>query len=295
MLKVRCPLATLGMVLVCSQSEAQAPIADVPFVLHQNAIIVKVVANDRDTLNLLLDTGWGSVALTDSAISRLRIGSPQISESNGWITVGSITIRGLRKTAIPVEVFRAGDLTPLIGPHDGVLATAFFNDLVLQVDYPRSRLRFFARSPFEGQESGAGTLRRSTLPMTFSSNAGSLPFSDSVFVNGRAARGLFDTGGAGAFVAMEKLITAQRLDQSLDSTIARIGFLDGSPRQATVRFARLRSVQLGQFVVDAPRVLLAPPQLAGGNWGHDLVIGYGFMRHYVVTFDYPGRRITLER
>jgi hypothetical protein len=41
--------------------------------------------------------------------------------------------------------------------------------------------------------------------------------------------------------------------------------------------------------------MIAPPQMAGDGWGHDLVIGYGFLRHYVVTFDYPGRVITLER
>ena len=26
-----------------------------------------------------------------------------------------------------------------------------------------------------------------------------------------------------------------------------------------------------------------------------LIIGYGFMRHYVVTFDYPNRLVTFER
>ena len=41
--------------------------------------------------------------------------------------------------------------------------------------------------------------------------------------------------------------------------------------------------------------MLAPPQLEGDDWGHDLIIGYGFMRNYVVTFDYPGRRIRFAR
>lgn len=47
--------------------------------------------------------------------------------------------------------------------------------------------------------------------------------------------------------------------------------------------------------MDSPRVMLAPPQLEGDNWGHDLIIGYGFLRNYVVTFDYPGRRVTFTR
>jgi hypothetical protein len=30
----------------------------------------------------------------------------------------------------------------IIGPHDGVLSTAFFRDLVLQIDYPSRVVRF---------------------------------------------------------------------------------------------------------------------------------------------------------
>jgi hypothetical protein len=40
-----------------------APLAEVPFVLHQNAVIVPAVVNGRDTVRLLLDTGWGPLAL----------------------------------------------------------------------------------------------------------------------------------------------------------------------------------------------------------------------------------------
>jgi hypothetical protein len=38
--------------------------------------------------------------------------------------------------------------------------------------------------------------------------------------------------------------------------------------------------------------MIAPPQMAGADWEHDLVIGCGFLRHYIVTFDYPGKLVT---
>ena len=131
--------------------------------------------------------------------------------------------------------------------------------------------------------------------MSFARGVGALPFTKFLFVNGRQSRGLFDTGGAGGFLAMPKLITSERLEALVDSSRAQMGFFDGSLKRANIRFARLAKVRLGQIVVDTPRVLLAPPGLTGASWGHDLVIGYGFMRHYVVTFDYPGRSITLQR
>jgi len=70
---------------------------------------------------------------------------------------------------------------------------------------------------------------------------------------------------------------------------------NGQATQQTVQFARVGQISLGPFVVESPRVMIAPSQLEGDDWGHDLNIGYGFMRHYVVTFDYPNKLITFER
>ncbi len=292
-MRTRVAISVLWGFAASSAVEAQAPLADVPFVLHQNAIIITMLANDRDTVALLLDTGWGPVALTDAAVRRLNQSGAGLPQAGGVVTIASLSVQGLRKRRVLVEVFSARELTPLIGPYDGVLGTEFFKDLVLQVDYPRSRVRFFTRMPATQPQHAVGPA--SVLPMTFARGAGALPFTDSLFVNGRQSRGLFDTGGAGAFLAMPRLITSQRLDALLDSSRAQMGFFDGSLKRVNVRFALLAKVRLGQIVADTPRVLLAPPELTGASWGHDLVIGYGFMRHYVVTFDYPGRSITLQR
>ena len=109
-------------------------------------------------------------------------------------------------------------------------------------------------------------------------------------------RGLFDTGGSGAFVAMPGLVERTGLRPIPDSGRTGIGMLSGdSTVRQLVRFTRVGRVAIGPFTVDSPRVMIAPPQMAGDGWGHDLVIGYGFLRHYVVTFDYPGRLVTLER
>jgi hypothetical protein len=70
---------------------------------------------------------------------------------------------------------------------------------------------------------------------------------------------------------------------------------NGQATQQVVQFARVGRIELGSFVVESPRVMMAPSQLEGGDWGHDLNIGYGFMRKYVVTFDYPSKLITFER
>lgn len=293
----------LGIMLVAfppGESAIQTgtrPLAEVRFTLHQNAIIVPAVINERDTVRLLLDTGWGPLALVAAAAERLHlvVDAPG-SGALGRARVTSLSIGEVVRSSPVVEVFETAALAPLLGPHDGVLSTAFFRDLVLQVDYPAGVVRFYRRSPIPSQSPPGIT--RTSVPMVFSPRAGGLPFADSIFVDGRPVRGLFDTGGSGAFVAMPGLVERAGLRPIPDSGRGRtgIGMLSGDTTvRQLVRFTRVGRVTIGPFAVDSPRVMIAPPQMAGDGWGHDLVIGYGFLRHYVVTFDYPGRLITLER
>ena len=270
-------------------------LAEVPFTLHQNAVIVKCVVGGRDTVRMLLDTGWGPLALTSSAARRLGLtatsaGGDMVARASSF-GIG----RALRRD-VAFELFPPEALQPLIGPFDGVLSTGFLHDFVVQIDYPRGVVRLFSKMPAAG--SGADRPRvRATMPMVFSPAAGFLPFTDSVFVDGQAVRALFDTGGSGAFMAMAQLMSRAALEV-LPDTGRRAGigmFGNGRPKQAPLRFARARSISVGGITRNSPLVIVAPAQLEGANWRHDLIIGYGFLRDFVVTFDYPGHAISLEQ
>jgi hypothetical protein len=190
----------------------------------------------------------------------------------GHAHVSTLAVGGAVVSKPLVEVFPTESLAPLIGPHDGVLSTAFFRDLVLQIDYPARVVRFYKRSPVP--VTPRVTASRVSVPMVFSAQAGTLPFTDSVYVDGRAVRGLFDTGGAGAFVAMPQMVERMHLQPLPDSGHVGIGMLSGDTTvQQRVHFAKVGRVSMGPFAVDSPRVMIAPAQMGGGDWGHDLVIG----------------------
>jgi len=279
----------LGFLIAPAAAVAQAapPLAEVPFTLHQNAVIVEAVVNGRDTVRLLLDTGWGPLALVESAARRLGL-TAEPAGADRIARAGSLGIGGAATSNVTFELFPDESLQPLIGPHDGVLSTAFFRDLVLQVDYPHGVVRFFARSPLSGEPA---------IPMIFVPGAGALPFSDSVFVDGRPVRALFDTGGSGGFMVMPRLVERAGLEV-LPDTGPRLGvgmFGDGRPVRAALRFARVGRIAVGVITRESPRVLIAPTELTGAEWNHDLIVGYGFFRDLVVTFDYPGRLIHFTR
>ena len=293
-------LVSVGVVFAGSDPprppSSNPPLAEVPFTLHQNAIILPAVINGRDTVHLLLDTGWGPLALVSTTATRLGFHPKGASGELPRMDVGSLAIGGAVKKQASFEVFPTQELEPLIGPHDGVLSTAFFQDLVLQIDYPSRVVRFYARSPIaEAPPAEPGA--RASVPMVFSPRAGALPFTDSVLVDGKPARALFDTGGSGGFMAMKQLVDRVSLpilpESGAGTTIGMLS--NGQAAQQKVQFARVGRIALGSFVVESPRVMVAPSQLEGSDWGHDLNIGYGFMRNYVVTFDYPGKVITFER
>jgi predicted aspartyl protease len=270
-------------------------LAEVPFNLHQNAVIVKCLVGGRDTVQMLLDTGWGPPALTTDAARRLGLA---VFDAGGQAITHAPTL-GLGAAVrrdVTIELFTPEELLPLIGPHDGVLGTGFLHDFAVQIDYPAGIVRLYSRLPQPSEAPDAPrTVAR--MPMVFSPAAGFLPFTDSVSVNGRAVRGLFDTGGSGAFMAMDQLMRRGVLDV-LPDTVKNAAirmFGEGQPKRAPLRFARARSISVGGVRRDSVQVIVAPPQIEGGNWGHDLIIGYGFLRNFIVTFDYPGRTIVLEQ
>ena len=132
---------------------------------------------------------------------------------------------------------------------------------MLQVDYPARIVRFFQRSPIPETAAAAGS--RVSIPMVFSPAAPGLPFSDSVLVEGRPVRGLFDTGGAGAFVAMPQLVQRTGLRPIPDSGRIGIGMLSGDTTvRQPVRFTKVGRVAIGPFGVDSPRVMIAPQPAA---------------------------------
>ena len=73
---------------------------------------------------------------------------------------------------------------------------------------------------------------------------------------GRAQRALFDTGGAGAFVAVPEMVERMRLQALPDSSNVRMGMLSNDTTvQRRIHFAKVDRVSVGSFALDSPRVM----------------------------------------
>src|SRR5262249_39237248 len=237
----------------------EKPLAEVPFKLHQNGVILEATVNKRETVRLLLDTGWGPLALVSSAAERLKLEPRKAEGDYPLVEADSLAIGGAIRRNAKFEVFPSQELEPLIGPYDGVLSTAFFKDLVLQIDYPAGLVRFYAKSPIPTTPpTQPGT--RSSVPMVFSPRAGALPFTDGVLGAGNSRRAFCDHGGAGGFLAIKQLVDRANLETPPDAGgNTGVGMLSGGPpTQARVQFARVKHIALAPFSVESPRVMTAP-------------------------------------
>ena len=126
--------ATFGS---AAQGQAPAPLAESRFTLHRNAVIVEALVNGRDTVRLLVDTGWGPLAMLRTAADRL--GLPVTAGGEYPLArAATLGIGAAIRRDVTFEVFAPEALEPLIGPYDGVLGTAFFHDLVPKSTIPKA-------------------------------------------------------------------------------------------------------------------------------------------------------------
>jgi len=165
----------------------------------------------------------------------------------------------------------------------GLLGAELFHHLVVEIDYPNSRLRLY--DPRTYQHKGSGV----ELPLTFRERSpaidATLEAPDHTVTAGAF---LVDTG-----CSCELVVVA--------AAVKKYGLLDHMPERtrepiSAIEFRRAGALDLGGERIAAPAVMLST---AGGNGilARAAELGYiggQTLRNYKVTFDYPHKRMWLD-
>src|SRR5260221_10348160 len=80
-------------------------------------------------------------------------------------------------------------------PINGVLGYSFLKDRIIQIDYAKSRLRFFAESPYAGIQNQPNTVNKIAMPFRYDNGV----MIDSVFINGQKLKATVHTETSGTF------------------------------------------------------------------------------------------------
>lgn len=265
----------------------------VPFRLLNNHIYVEGRVNGRGPYTFIVDTG-GHTLLSPKVVAEAGLramgNAPEAGAGAKQSSTGFVPVRTISIGAVEMHnqvAFATGIYTPDIEgiPVDGMVGFELFRRLIVQIDYGRRVLTF--TEPGHASFSNAGV----AVPFVFYTH---LPFVHGR-IDGIPATFDIDTGSRSELDVTSPAVVRFHLhDRYRRGVRAVTGWGVGGPSQSYV--VRLHSVSLGTVTVNGPVADLS--DAARGSFSdanYDGNIGSGFLKQFVVTFDYGHQVMYLNR
>ena len=269
------------------------PAAEIPFTLIGDHIYTDAGVNGTGPKRFIIDTG--GVNLIDVSLAKqlsLETTGKEAGHGTGpgtvetgkttvdQLTIGDITFRRQPFYIFDFRQLYAGGGIEMVGMVGGAL----FRGYVTCIDFSHDVVDLIDAAKFDGNDAGSGlvmSIKKSEITVH-----GSFDGIPGVFQ--------IDTGSpttltlAAPFVAQYQLL--KRFPRHVETTSGGVG---GSMREYTVRGTDLA---LGAEHIRNPITALA--QVSKGKFASSALsgnIGIGALKRYIVTFDFPGKRLFLKR
>jgi hypothetical protein len=229
------------------------------------ALRLKLVGEDEGS-------GIGEKTVEAGLVKGLSLGLP------------GVELRDQTLYAAPLD-----SLEPAAGrPVGGLLGYDFFNRFVVEIDYTARVVNLY--DPVNYRYSGSGESIPITLERNHAFARASILSSKGSIIEGKF---LIDTGGARAVDLTAPFVEMHELLSDDQRTIP--GFVAGIGGQINLRIGRLKSLQLGHYVVKAPIVGFSrATKGASASSEMDGIIGGDLLSRFKVILDYSRQRMILE-
>lgn len=292
--------AFLTLLLCLLASSAFAAVSEwVPFDRTGGHIIIPVTLNGVES-RALLDSGATANGISERFLAQHE------GEYKQGLQVIVAGVHGKRKVrlvdGIEVELFgvdvNLGQLLPLrLRGSDLIIGLPFFDNFILQIDYPGSRLRIMTRDALDLKEAANVEMRKPKMqaqPMV------------RVSLNDEYNTWLtLDTGNNTGILMPRK--DALRFDW-MEKYATEETLVSGVNRVATIDTFRLPEMTIGPFTLENVKVMV--PTTGGSTTvGRDQriktgtrlskasasgILGYDVLKHFVVTIDYKRSLLHLQ-
>jgi hypothetical protein len=265
----------------------------VPFRLLNNHIYVQATVNGKGPYTFIVDTGGHTLlshrVITEAGLkavgSSVSSGAGEGSSTIGFAHFDEIAIGGVRihdQVGFATEIYDPAIEGITV---DGMVGFELVRRMVTEVDYGRQTLTFTDPARFDPK--GAGT----AIPFLFYDHLPNV----TGFVDDLPARFDIDTGSRSEVDLTGPFVAAKQLRTRFSKGVSAVtGWGVGGPsRSYTVR---LPSLTLGGVKVDGPTAGLSEDKggsMSDGNFEGN--IGSGFLKRFVVTFDYARQVMYLKR
>jgi predicted aspartyl protease len=274
---------------------------EIPFEFVHNEIVLQVKLGGKGPFNMLLDTNTDPSAI-EAATARelgLAVGDKGSAATGGGTEVN--TVYSTRLPSVELGSFVTRDVSAATinltkfsermgRPIQGILGFSFLKDRIIQIDYPNSKLRFFAESPYPRIQFSANTVN--TIAFPFKREDGEVLI-DSVFVNNEKMRAALDTGSSSSFILTPEAVAILKLEGQPRSGESSTSV--GSNGEYESLEGILKSVRLGRISVESVRADFWLPKTGHDNKKFQVNIGNGFFQDFVMTFDFKNKIVVFEK
>lgn len=264
----------------------------VPFELVKNQILVEVRLGESGPYNMILDTGVvpSGISLTVARELGLLTSEEPAGYASGVggdkVPIYAARIEGLAIGALEPEPVDAAALDnsglaeKLGRPFHGILGDAFLSRHAVRIDYPARTLTFdpAPREPAPG--SYAVALERVENDI--------IPLLRELRVDGVVVPVSLDTGSS----LVLELYPEGAERAGIEAIEGEGGTVTGARGDEQVKAGRARTLELGPLVIEDQEVTLSTGRRSGaGRQGN---LGNGFLKHFVLTVDYPAGMLLIE-
>ena len=201
------------------------------------------------------------------------------------VEIGNITVKEISAGTIDLAKLSAKMERPI----QGVLGYSFLRDRIIQIDYPQSKIRFYAESPYPGILNAPNTVNTIAVPFRYDEGV----LIDSVFVNGQKMKATIDTGSSGTFALTPEAIATLGLEE--ETRDAKTEEFVGYNGAYETKTGVLKSVRIGRLSVDSTQATFWLPGTGHDKKKFQVNIGNGFFKDFVMTFDFRGKIVVFER
>ncbi len=264
---------------------------EVPFNFYRNAIIVQAKVNGKGPFNMLLDTG-ADPSVIDFKMAKeigLKLASVGKQGTGGGtdtnlahetklplLELGGLTARNIEAVAINLS-----KMSEALGkPLHAVLGHSLLKNRIVQIDYPKRVVRFYAASPFRKPTSRSHRRKFATLSFRYRDDI----LMEGVSVNGKRMVANLDTGSNGRFQLTPAAVVKLGLETQVGK--ARVSKSAGFNGMTENREGEIKNVTVGGIFVDGPTVVFYGKGTGRDKEAWGIRIGNAFLKDFVVTINY---------
>jgi hypothetical protein len=265
---------------------AEDGVATVPFESVGGLVIVPVTIGSSAPLRFVLDSGAGRMVIDRAVADHLGLAR----EGSGYVMgagAGALRVEYVKDVTLalpgltsPGHELAALDLAPITktvgGRVDGILGYQVFERAVVEIDYAAGQVTF--RAPERFTYRGEGAELSLDIERRWPFVRAEIVLEDGTVI---ADRFLVDSGSSDS---VDHPIVREMSGRR--ETETGVGL--GTPTRGHI--ARARAFRLGRFTVEAPNVACC-----GATEESSRLVGSGVLSEFRVLFDYPRRRLILER